>query len=117
MEAMTIVFATKRYERDAKRLLTEEESAALRDAIASSPQAHPVVPATGGIRKARWGRQGRGKSGGVRVIYYYWVSDDEVYLLYIYAKNEQADMSAADRKAVKALVEELKRAKEQETRR
>jgi len=65
------------------------------------------------VRKARWSRQGRGKSGGVRVIYYHWTPDDEVYLLHIYAKSEQADMSAADHKAVKAFVEVLKRAKEE----
>jgi hypothetical protein len=89
----------------------------LRDAIASNPELHPVVQKTGGVRKARWSRQGKGKSGGVRVIYYYWVLDDEVYLLYLYAKNEQADLSATDRKAAKAFVEELKRAKEEKKRR
>jgi mRNA-degrading endonuclease RelE of RelBE toxin-antitoxin system len=114
---MATVIATNRYERDAKRLLTVQERAALRDAIASNPELHPVIPNTGGVRKARWGRQGKGKSGGVRVIYYYWISDDEVYLLNIYAKNEQADMSTADRKAVKTFVEGLKRAKEEKKRR
>ena len=75
--AMATVFATTRYERNAKRLLTEPERAALRDGIASNPELHPVIPGTGGVRKARWSRQGKGKSGGVRVIYYYWVRDDE----------------------------------------
>jgi len=81
-----------------------------------------MVPGTGGVRKARWARQGRGKSGGVRVIYYYWrttedlaaqVLDREVYLLSIYAKNGQSDMTAADRKAAKKFVEGLKDAKKQ----
>ena len=71
------------------------------------------MPGTGGIRKARWGRQGTGKSGGVRVIYYFWISDDEIYLIHIYSKNEQADMNAADRRLAKRFVEELKRAKEE----
>jgi len=106
------IIATSRYQRAARRLLTEEEGAALCDAIASNPEYYPVVPGTGGVRKARWRRQGMGKRGGVRVIYYYWISDDEVYLLYIYAKNEQADMSGDDRKAARVFVEELKRAKE-----
>jgi mRNA-degrading endonuclease RelE of RelBE toxin-antitoxin system len=110
------IIATSRYERNAKRLLGQKERAALQDAIAANPELHPIVPGTGGVRKARWGREGKGKSGGVRVIYYYWVSDDEVYLLYIYAKNKQADLSAADRKAAKTFVEGLKRAKEEEKR-
>ena len=72
-----------------------------------------MVPATGGVRKARWGRQGKGKSGGVRVIYYYLVSDTEVYMLSVYSKNEQSDMTTADRKAAKKFVEALKNAKKE----
>jgi hypothetical protein len=72
---------------------------------------HPVVPGTGGVRKARWAREGKGKSGGVRVIYYYFFRDSEVYMLAIYAKNEQADVSAADKKAARKFVEALKNAK------
>jgi hypothetical protein len=60
------VFATSRYEREVRRLLTEREQAALQLAIAADPEAHPIVPGTGGVRKARWTRQGKGKSGGVR---------------------------------------------------
>lgn len=106
------VFATSRYEREAKRLLTGVEIETMEAAIAADPEAHPVVPGTGGVRKARWSRQGRGKRGGVRVIYYYWVSDNEVYMLYLYAKNEQADMDAAGRKEARKFVEALKRGKE-----
>ncbi|MGO9256084.1 MAG: type II toxin-antitoxin system RelE/ParE family toxin [Bryobacteraceae bacterium] len=105
---MATVIATSRYQRGARRLLAEDERAALRDAIASNPELYPVIPGTGGVRKARWGRQGKGKSGGVRVIYYYWTSDDEVYLLYIYSKNEQADMDAADRKSSQGICEGTK---------
>ena len=58
--------------------------------IAADPEAHPVIIGIGGIRsKARWGRQGKGKSAGVRVIYYYWNADNEVYMLYVFAKKEQ----------------------------
>ena len=106
------VFATSRYEREAKRLLTGVEIETMEASIAADPEAHPVVPGTGGVRKARWSRQGRGKRGGVRVIYYYWASDNEVYMLYVYAKNEQADMDAAGRKEARRFVEALKHAKE-----
>jgi hypothetical protein len=91
-------------------------------AIAANPEAHPIVPGTGGVRKARWTRQGKGKSGGVRVIYYYWrtleegtnqVLNPEVYLFSIYAKNDQSDMTAVDRKAAKRFVQGLKDAKKQ----
>ncbi|MGB9457936.1 MAG: hypothetical protein WCB12_17940 [Bryobacteraceae bacterium] len=116
------LFATSRYEKEVRRLLAEPEQAAMQLAIAADPGANPVVPGTGGVRKARWTRQSKGKSGGVRVIYYYWRAteeiaaqalDPEVYLLSIYAKNDQADMTAADRKAAKRFVEDLKDAKKQ----
>jgi hypothetical protein len=82
-------------------------------AIAADPELHPVVPGTGGVRKARWRRGGKGKSGGVRIIYYLWTADEEVYLLSVYAKGEQADMTAADKKAAGQFVEALKHAKQQ----
>ena len=66
------IIATATYERDAKRLLKGDEQMALEQAIADDPEAHPVIPGTNGVRKARWARQGSGKSGGVRVIYYHW---------------------------------------------
>ena len=116
------VFATSRYEKEVRRLLAESEQAAMQLAIAADPEAHPVVPGTGGVRKARWTRQGKGKSGGVRVIYYYSgsseedtkrVLDPEVYLLSVYAKSDQSNMTAADRKAAKKFVEGLEDAKRQ----
>jgi hypothetical protein len=116
------VFATSRHEKEVRRLLPESEQAAMQLAISADPEAHPVVPGTGGVRKARWARQSKGKSGGVRVIYYCWraveeiaaqVSDPEAYLLSIYAKSDQSDMTAADRKAAKKFVEGLKDAKKQ----
>ncbi len=67
-----------------------------------------------GVRKARWGRQGKGKSGGVRVIFFYWISDSEVYLLQIYAKNTQDNLTAAEKKAARKIVEAIKHAKEEQ---
>ena len=105
------VIATARYERNAKRLLTSDEQTAMEQAIADNPQAHPVIPGTGGIRKARWARQGGGKSGGVRTIYYYFVADAEIRLLFIYAKTDQADLTADQRKELTKDLEEVKNAK------
>ena len=70
-----------------------------------------MVPGTGGVRKARWGRQGKGKRAGVRVIFYYWSPDNEVYLIAIYAKSAKADMTAEDRRAAQFFVEVLKNEK------
>lgn len=85
----------------------------MQEAIAVDPEVYPVVRATGGVRKARWSRQGKGKSGGVQVIYYYLASAAEVYMLSVYSKNEQSDMTADDRKAAQRFVEALKNAKKE----
>jgi len=76
--------------------------------IAADPERHPVIPGTGGVRKARWGRAGRGKSGGVRVIYYFAPVPDAVYFLAIYAKNEQENLTDADKKVIRKIVEAIK---------
>lgn len=105
------LFATRRYQRDVSRLLVAAERAAVEQAVGTAPEAHPVVPGTGGVRKARWGRRGKGKRSGVRVIYYYWSPDSEVYLLTVYAKSEKVDMTVEDRRAARFFVEVLKNEK------
>ena len=79
----------------------------MEQAIAADPEKHPVMPESGGIRKARWARQGSGKRGGVRVIYYHMVVGSEIHFLFIYAKKDQADLTAEQRKIVKKYVEGL----------
>jgi hypothetical protein len=69
---------------------------------------HPVVAGTGGVRKARWGRQGKGKRGGVRVIYFYLSTAGVVYFLDIYAKAAKEDLTPADKQQLKELVNRLK---------
>jgi mRNA-degrading endonuclease RelE of RelBE toxin-antitoxin system len=60
-----------------------------------------------GVRKIRWGRGKSGKRGGVRIIYLYLVVKETVYLLTIYAKGQQQDLTPSDRKAILAVIEEL----------
>ena len=83
--------ATPKYEREVRRQLSEWEHAEMEEAIGLAPEKNPVVPGAGGVRKARWRRQGKGKSGGVRVIYYYWVAGSKAYMLSVCAKSEQSD--------------------------
>lgn len=72
--------------------LSDDEYAALQVALAMRPDAGDLIRGSGGIRKLRWGSRGRGKRGGLRVIYYHRVSAEEVWLLTLYAKNEAADI-------------------------
>jgi len=68
--------------------LDDDEYAALQWALALRPEAGPVIPGSGGIRKLRWAAKGRGKRGGLRVIYYWRNREGEIVLLTLYAKNE-----------------------------
>ncbi len=62
------IIATSRYERQARRWLTEEEKLALEDSIAGAPEAHPIVPGTGGVRKARWSTDHRRPKSGQEIV-------------------------------------------------
>ena len=66
-----------------------------------------LIPGLGGIRKIRWQGSGRGKRGGVRVIYYYYNEAHPVYLLFAYAKNMQENISPSEKKLLHAYVEKI----------
>ncbi len=76
--------------------------------IIENPLKFPIIPGTGGVRKARAARGDSGKSSGVRIVYYFMVDDDLIYLLDIYAKNEQESISDSDKKLFREIVRELK---------
>lgn len=77
--------------------------------IARNPEAGAIVPETGGVRKVRWARAGSGKRGGARVIYFYHDRDHPLYLLMVYAKARQENLTADEKRTVRSLVEMLKR--------
>jgi hypothetical protein len=77
--------------------MDEEERGALVDHLARNPLAGDLIPGAGGVRKLRWGLEGRGKRGGARVVYYYHSDAMPIFALTAYAKNDRADISQADR--------------------
>ncbi len=70
------------------RYLSDDEYSALQQALTENPDAGDVIRASGGVRKLRWGVSGRGKRGGIRVIYYLRSRQGEIWMLTLYAKNE-----------------------------
>ena len=66
-----------------------------------------MIPGTKGLRKLRWSVGNRGKRGGSRVIYYYHVPENLILLLSAYAKSQQVDMDLAEKKILKAAVEQF----------
>ena len=86
-------------------ILSDDEYSKLQWLLAINPEAGPVIPGGAGIRKLRWRASGKGKSGGVRIIYYVYARDQIIYLLYPYKKSEQADLT---HKQLKVLREHVK---------
>ena len=72
--------------------------------LAAHPKAGDLMEGTGGVRKLRWGRGNQGKSGGVRVIYYFHSDAMPLYLLTLFAKNERANLSKSERNELSELV-------------
>jgi hypothetical protein len=95
------------YLRTACKLLADAERRAIVNHLAEHPTAGDLIEGTRGVRKLRWARDGRGKSGGVRVIYYFHSDAMPLYLLTIFAKNERANLSKAERNELAGLVDLL----------
>lgn len=74
--------------------LSEDEYLGLQSFLLQYPESGKIVRGSGGVRKIRWTMSGKGKSGGVRVIYYFKKRDDEIWLLTIYSKNEVENIPA-----------------------
>jgi hypothetical protein len=102
------VAETPEYGRRAGRLFSAAERAEIVEYLAASPRAGDVMQGTGGVRKLRWARGGRGKSGGARVIYYFHSEAMPLYLLTVFGKNEKANLSKAERNDLAKLAGMLK---------
>lgn len=101
-----VFIETPGFVRTAGRVFDDDDLAALQTALMLRPSAGVVMPGTGGLRKLRVSARGHGKRDGARVIYY-WVQDDgRIFLLYAYAKNETSDITSAQARQLRSLVED-----------
>ena len=104
------VVATRNYDRRVRKLLTPDERAVAELEIALAPTAWPVIAGTGGARKARVARGGRGKSGGARIIYYVVTRRGVLYLIDVYAKSAKEDLTDAEKQEIRRLTAALEAA-------
>lgn len=91
--------------RRAEKLMSATERLDIVNYLAAHPKAGDLMEGTGGVRKLRWGRGAQEKSGGVRVIYYVHSDLMPLYLLTLFAKNERANISKAERNELAELAE------------
>jgi hypothetical protein len=94
--------------------LGEDEYRALQYHLAANPALGDLMPGTGGFRKLRWKdpQRGKGRRGGLRIIYYYFPGEQQIWLMTLYDKDEATDLTAQEKKALKRTIESELRARE-----
>jgi len=101
-----VIIETSIFTKQVQKLLSEDEYRELQYALVERPAMGQLIVGSGGLRKIRWRSQGRGKRGGVRIIYYWAVSSHQLLMLLIYPKSRQADLTAEQIRILKSIIEE-----------
>jgi hypothetical protein len=100
-----VIIETSIFTQRIKDLMSDDEYRQLQDALVIRPDIGAIIQGTGGLRKMRWKLEGTGKSGGIRAIYYWLTEDEQIYMLYVYPKSEQENLTEKQKKALKTVVE------------
>ncbi|HSY51589.1 MAG TPA: hypothetical protein VLC46_22495 [Thermoanaerobaculia bacterium] len=105
---MLIFLETPVFTRRIAALLSDLEYATLQGTLIVNPESGDLIPGSGGLRKIRWHQQnrGKGKRGGMRIIYYWYSPGSVIYMLLAYSKGAQDDLSASEKRILKKLVTE-----------
>jgi hypothetical protein len=102
------VVETKSFQERARSRMSREEVGSAVTMIARNPTCGRLIKGAGGIRKVRFAVGGKGKSGGVRIIYYFYNEDIPVFLLTVFSKNEKSDLTQVERKMLASLARKLR---------
>jgi len=94
------------FTKELKKMLEGEEYRALQLALLFRPEQGVLIPGSGGLRKLRWSQKGKGKRGGCRVIYYWDEKQETFYMLLVYIKSKQEDLTPTQMKVLTKLVKE-----------
>jgi hypothetical protein len=95
------------FTRHISEYLSEDRYRELQARLSENPEAGDLMPGTGGFRKMRWAdaRRGKGRRGGLRIIYYHFASDHQIWLMTLYGKDEASDLTTQQKKALKVSME------------
>ena len=106
------------FTRHVSSYLTDDQYLELQNWLASSPDSGDLIPASGGFRKLRWAdpSRGKGRRGGLRIIYYYFPTERQIWLMTLYNKAEAADLTPGETKALKNAIDAELRAREAKRR-
>jgi hypothetical protein len=86
--------------------LSDEEYQKIQEELIKNPRKGDIIPHGHGLRKLRWRLKDKGKSGGVRIIYYLWLKNEELLMLYIYPKSEREDLTKEQLKFLAKMTKE-----------
>jgi hypothetical protein len=100
-----IIIETRVFTQLIKELFNDDDYRALQEALVNRPDLGDLIKGSGGLRKVRWHLKETGKSGGVRVIYYWVVDDHHIRMLYVYPKCKQDNLTKEQVAQLKAIVE------------
>jgi len=101
-----VILETSVFTRQVQDLLSDEEYRKLQAALVGKPTLGPLIRGSGGLRKVRWALPGKGKRGGVRVIYYWAAREEQLFMLLMYSKSERDDLTPSQLRLLRKLVEE-----------
>jgi mRNA-degrading endonuclease RelE of RelBE toxin-antitoxin system len=102
---LMLIVETSVFTRRIGECMSDEEYRSFQVFLVGRPEAGAVIPGSGGLRKIRWAGSGRGKRGGTRIIYYWWMPET-LFMLFPYLKNEAEDLSPVQLKQLRTIVEE-----------
>lgn len=94
------------FTRELQDLMSDDDYRALQSALLLRPEAGALIPGGGDLRKVRWGLPGTGKRGGLRLIYYWQKAEDRIYMLLVYRKSRQEDLTPQQLRVLRKLVKE-----------
>ena len=100
-----VIIETQIFTKQIKKLMGDDDYLLLQETLVNRPDMGSIIKNSGGLRKVRWSLDGRGKSGGARVIYYWMTADEQIYMLLAYPKNEQENLTDEQLNMLKRIVE------------
>lgn len=103
-----VFIETKIFTQLVKEYLSDDEYSELQQYIMKNPEVGKIIRGSGGVRKVRWAREGMGKSGGVRTIYYWAKLRDQIFMLTMYSKSEKANIDSKTLALISKELESIK---------
>ncbi len=109
MKNHIIFIETSIFSRRITGLISDDAFAEFQAELAQNPEKGPVIEGTGGLRKVRWKLKGKGKSGGMRIMYLFLKLHGVIHLIFVFVKSESDNLTADEKKQLKNIVSTIKR--------